>query len=312
LSVAAAALQREPAECRRLAWTRQPITIVPPEAASAFAAFETGRVLASLAVLAASGGAVRLCTRIAQRGAGGLRQRRGHLAWVRNLGIGLGAVALLFIWGSLIAGFALSLAAVAGAALIVSKEFLMNLLGFAMLALTRPYRIDDFVELAGVRGRVIGIGLVSTAIAETLEGNQLTGRTVSVPNSVLLTHPARNETATGHFIVQLVSVGAQPNSDLDALEKCLREAAHEVCQPWLDEAGRHLALIESRSFVDLPSPAPRVLLNLSDGRHPMLALRYVCRVEERVKVEQDILRRYWRKARALPGALGSMAVPALH
>ena len=27
---------------------------------------------------------------------------------------------------------------------------------------------------------------------------------------------------------------------------------------------------------------------------------------------QDILRRFWRKARAMPGALGTMSVPMLH
>ncbi len=232
-----------------------------------------------------------------------MRQRRGQLAWIQNLSVAGGIVAVLFIWGSLIAGFALSLAAVAGATLIVSKELLLNLMGSAVLASTRPYRLDDFIEIAGIRGQVVRIDWLATTLAETLEGNQLTGKTVSVPNSMLLTQPVRNETATGRFIIQLVAVAVSPLADIARLEKLLLDAAGQVCAPWLEEAGRHLAQVEARQLVDLPSADPKVLLNFSDSRQTVLALRYVCQVDIRVRVEQEILRRFWRAARDAETAL---------
>lgn len=272
------------------------------------AAVEFGRLLATCAVVALSATVVRLSTVVARRSAGNMRQRRSQLAWVQNLSVASGIVAVLFIWGSLIAGFALSLAAVAGATLIVSKELLLNLMGSAVLASTRPYRLDDFIEIAGIRGQVVRIDWLASTLAETLEGNQLTGKTVSVPNSMLLTLPVRNETATGRFIIQLVAVAVSPLADIGRLERMLLDAADQVCAPWLEEAGRHLAKVEARQLVDLPSADPKVLLNFSDSRQTVLALRYVCQVDIRVRVEQEILRRFWRAARAAETALLGAAI----
>lgn len=276
---------------------------MPSEPTPFLAAVEFGRLLATCGVVALSAGVVRLSAVLAQRSTGGMRRRREQHAWVQNLSIAGGVVAVLFIWGSLIAGFALSLAAVAGAALIVSKELLLNLLGSAVLASTRPYRLDDFIEIAGIRGQVVRVDWLGTTLAETLEGNQLTGKTVSVPNGMLLTQPVRNETATGRFIMQLVPLAVSPLADIARLEQLLLEAAREVCAPWLEEAGRHLALVEARQLVDLPSAEPKVLLNFSDSRQTVLALRYVCRVDSRVHVEQEILRRFWSAAREAQVAL---------
>lgn len=258
---------------------------------------EATRVAATVAVVLLAVAATRMLGRLAARGSADLRARREQRVWSRKLVLALAFVAVLGIWGSKIAGFALALTAVAGATLIVSKDFLANLLGTATLALARPYRVDDFVELAGVRGRVVGTSLLSTTLAETLDGHQLTGRTVTVPNAGLLTQPVRNDSATGVFILQLVRVGVPAHADVLALEDCLLQAAREVCSEWLDEANAHLARVEARHLVDLPSAEPRVLLSLQDAKQAVLALRYVCRANERVRVEQDILRRYWRAAR---------------
>ncbi len=256
--------------------------------------------MALTAVILASGWfATRIVSKVLAHSTNGdLRSRREQRVWSRNLILALTFFAVLGVWGSKLAGFALALTAVAGAAMIVSKDFLTNLLGTATLVASRPYRLDDYIEVAGVRGRVVGTSLLSTTLAETFDCNQLTGKTVTVPNAVLLTHPVRNETATGAFIVQIVRVSVDVASDLEQLEQCLLAAAGEVCEPWLDEAAAHLARIEARSLVDLPSAAPRVLLSLEDPKHARLALRFVCRANERVRVEQMILRRYWHKVRA--------------
>ncbi len=269
---------------------------------------ETPRIGLTAAVLAAGWFATRVVSRVLARSTNcDLRSRREQRIWSRNLILALTFFAVLGVWGSKLAGFALALTAVAGATLIVSKDFLTNLLGTATLVATRPYRLDDFIEVAGVRGRVVGTSLLSTTLAETFDSNQLTGKTVTIPNAVLLTHPVRNETATGIFIVQIVRVAADAESDLERLEQCLLAAAGEVCDPWLEEAAAHLARIEARSLIDLPSAAPRVLLSLDDPKHAKLALRYVCRTNERVRVEQMILRRYWRRVRAGQAATPSAA-----
>jgi len=272
---------------------------------------EWGRLFATVLAIGVAAVAMKGAQRLAWGRTGGDPiSRRERVVWLKN-GILLGcALAILSIWASKIAGFALSLAAVAGAALIVSKELLSNMLGSLVLTVSRPFRIGDYVEIAGVRGRVVDTDWATTTLNETLESHQLTGRTVTLPNSLLLSQAVRNESATGTYMLQIVRVAVPPEADVGRLERCLLDAAREVSAIWLDPAARHFAALESRSLVDLPSAQPKVLLDLSDAKQTVLALRYVCRPSERVTTEQEILRRYWRAARVpVQGGASGPAAP---
>lgn len=218
--------------------------------------------------------------------------RRGNFVLLKNLILLSALIVIGTIWASKIAGAALSLAAVAGAMLLVSKEFLANLLGSAFLTVSRLYRVGDFIELDGISGRVIDTDLLATTVSEVQDGNQLTSRTVALPHSLLLVKPVRNMTATGQYMISLLRVSVDPAADLVTLEEALLRAAREVCEPWVDEANLHLKRIERRELMDLPSADPRVILQLDDAKEATLSLRYCCRPNERVKVEQAILRRY--------------------
>jgi small-conductance mechanosensitive channel len=265
---------------------------------NALALTEMGRIVATIIAIITT---MLLMKAIQRRARGGvsstmeMSHRKGTLVLLKNLVLLAALIVIGTIWASKIAGAALSLAAVAGALLIVSKEFLSNLLGTAFLTVSRQYRVGDFIEIDGISGRVIDTDLLATTLSEAQEGSQLTSRTVAIPHSLLLVKPLRNLTATGAYVVNLMKVGADVSDDLVALETALLDAANEVCKPWLAEANAHLKLIESREMMDLPSAAPRVILQLVSAKEAMLSLRYTCRPNDRVKVEQSILRRYLAK-----------------
>lgn len=268
---------------------------------------EMGRIVATLIALSITMLLVKLIQRQARVKTGSILEisrRRSNFVLLKNLVLLAALIVVSTIWASKIAGAALSLAAVAGAMLIVSKEFLSNLLGTAFLTVSRLYRIGDFIELDGISGRVIDTDLLSTTLSETQEGSQLTSRTVTLPHSLMLTKPVRNLTATGMYVVHLLKVVAEPSEDLIALEAALLKAAFDICAPWLSEADAHLQRIESRELVDLPSAEPKVILQLNNVREATLSLRYTCRPNERVKVEQAILRHYLgQRAASRPAAL---------
>jgi small-conductance mechanosensitive channel len=260
-----------------------------------FAYSEAGRIVATIVAVMVTMLLLKLLQRHAQStDISGLEvsRRRSNFVLLKNLVLVAGLIVVGTIWASKIAGVALSLAAVAGALLIVSKEFLANLLGTAFLTISRLYRVGDFIELDGISGRVIDTDLLATTLSEAQDGSQVTSRTVALPHALLLVRPVRNLTATGQYAVMLLKIGAAPDDDLVALENALLAAASEVCSPWIAEANAHLRDIESRRLMDLPSAEPRVILQLHSAKEATLSLRYACRPTERVKVEQAILRRY--------------------
>jgi small-conductance mechanosensitive channel len=260
----------------------------------AFIQTEPGRIFATATVVLITFLLVKLLQLRARTSSGPQGERGMHrrtFVLAKNLILVIALVAILGIWATKIAGAALSLAAVAGAILIVSKEFLANLLGSFSLAISRVYSIGDFIEVDGNTGRVVDSDMFSTTLAETLEGSQITGRTVTIPNSVLLAKPVRNLTATGRFVINLLTVSVDPTDDIEAHERALLGAANQVCD-WQQEAETYLKHVESRELVDLPSAQAKVILQLDCPGVAKLSLRYACRPNDKVWVEQMILRCY--------------------
>jgi len=279
---------------------------------TAFAKSEIGRILATMIVFWLSAASIgflqrRAVTRCVDEQE--FARRRGNFVLVKNLILAGGMVALSIIWASKIAGVALSVAAVAGAMLIVSKDFLASLLGTAVFTITRPYRVGDFIEIGGVSGRVVDTSMLNTTVADTSEGNLITGANIILPHAMLLSMPVRNLTATGQYVLRLLPVSVL-HRDLVHCEPLLLKAAQEVCREWIDEASRHLKLMESRELIDLPSGNPRVIMDLSRHEHAVLTLRYACRPDERINVEQAILRRYLALRGEAPYDAGSAAKPS--
>lgn len=239
-------------------------------------------------------------------------RRRQQLVWAKNLIALCCLLALIGVWAADIAKFALSLAAVAGATLIVSKELLMCGMGYLLINLSRPYRIGDFIEAGGASGRVIDIDVFSTTLAETGVGQQLTGKTLSFPNSVVLSQPVRNSSATGEYIVDLYKIVVPFDVEMQEAETAALKAANDVAAKWQDEANRHFRRIADVAFLDLPSSRSKVLWASTDAKQHALFIRFACPMASRVTAEQEIFRRFWSSYRLATSSTGTKDKALLH
>lgn len=260
---------------------------------------EAGRSLLSTGVVTAGFVALQLRRAVLARDVLASQEgtdRRTQLVWSRNLVVAGCALILLVLWGYKLTGFIFSIAAVAGALVIVNKELIQGLTGYGVLTFTTPYRVGDYIQISRFSGKVIDIRLMHTTLAETGSVHQLNGMTVTVPHSLLLTESVRNMSATGKYLVNLYRLAVPFGVDVEALEKAALEAAEEVSQPWREDAEKHLIVLEEQSFLDLPSAKPKVLWEPIDSKTMGLLIRFACPADKRVAAEQEVFRLFWRKA----------------
>jgi hypothetical protein len=264
---------------------------------------EIGRVAATLLVVFGAIAAHRLNLRyigMSTRREGaqdGLRQR---VVAIKNVVFLIASLAIGTIWATKIAGIALSLAAFAGALVLSAKELIMCATGYLLFTVSRPYRVGDFIEVGGVAGRVTDVDMLCTTLAETSSAYQQTGRTVSFPNSFLLSNSVRNQSATGDFVINLLRLAVPYNVDRDAYEAAALRAGAVVCEPWLGTADEHFRRIEETDFVDLPSSRVRVLWESHDIKQHWLVIRFASPSSERVNAQQAVQRLFWAELGALP------------
>lgn len=264
---------------------------------------ELGRIAATILIICAAVMAHRLNLKYLSK-AGAQNQTpersRQRVVALKNIVFFVSVMAVGTIWATKIAGVALSLAAFAGALVLSAKELIMCVTGYLFFSVSRPYRVGDYVEINGWAGRVTDVDMFATTLAEAATGNQLTGRAVSFPNSALLTHPVRNQSSTGNFVINLLRLAVPYNADRDKYENAALLAGQLVCGPWLDEADRHFRRIEEEDFLDLPSSKVKVIWEPHDIKQHWLTIRFASPLSQRVNAQQEIQRLFWREIGDLP------------
>ena len=245
-----------------------------------------------------------------ERKIGTAEERRTAYLRTRN---GLTAVTMLLlltIWGGRLQNFALSLAALAAAVAIAGKELFMSLLGSLMRFVERPYSVGDVIEIAGLRGEVIKIDLLTTSLLERGPSSSGTGRTIDFPNMFVLLNPVRKFSHTGRFLHEFVRLPLERQGDVLGERERLLAAGEEVTRPWRDEAERHFRRVGSTELVDLPGSAPLVLIEPINEKQVDLVLRFACPRERRTEISQAILVSYFQHAGVAP-ALAPTPPPPL-
>ncbi len=258
------------------------------------------KVIATFLLIAFGMALSHLWARYLARGEISAEKRRIHLVWARNVIWFLVLFIIISVWASTIAGFALSLAAVAGAVLIVSKELLMCVLGYLYITFVRPFKVGDLVEINQLSGRVIDIDIFATTLAELGYGGQQTGKVAEFPNGLLLTTPLKNTSLTGEYVLHLfrMPIPQEATDDLDKVEAAALAAADQATQAWQADAQAHFRRISVESFIAFPSGRNKVLWDFSDPEKLMLVVRVACPSDLRLKVEQAVFRDTWRALRS--------------
>lgn len=234
-----------------------------------------------------------------------------RLKSIGSLRTGISAVlivGLFYIWSEAVYAFAVSVFAIALAFVVATKELILCLHGYILILRGSFYQLGDRIEVAGARGDVVNINLLSTTVLEVghgQHGHQKTGRQLSFPNSILLNHFVHNESAFENFAMLTVSVPLHFTQDWRLAKGFLLEAAQKECEPFLEHARKKMREIQRKRGIDLPSTDPRVNIDLPNHEEIVLHLRVPCPLHLRESVEQAILGSFMEKMAEARMHLGS-------
>lgn len=107
-----------------------------------------------------------------------------------------------------------------------------SFIGWLYIVFRRPYQVGNRIQMKNFRGDVIEISYLDTVILEFsgdyLENDRLSGRTIRFPNSLILKEEVINYSGPQTpYIWNETAVQVAYTSDLEFVEKCLKQAAAE-------------------------------------------------------------------------------------
>jgi small-conductance mechanosensitive channel len=240
------------------------------------------KLLLSVAVVLASWLIRGILSWLTGRGEGPLTDRaRWWFSLLKNLTVVAGLGALIALWSQEIGDAALSLTAFAVAMVIATKELILCLSGAVWRGLARPFGVGDWIDLGPFSGVVIDESLLSTELQE-IDPVYLapTGRTVSAPNSLLLTTPLVNHGFRKRFLPLTVEIVEEPHPEHRAASAATRAriaaAVEAASADFAEVARRYAARIEKSSGVRLPDPAPTVTMDTNELGKIVYRVRVFC------------------------------------
>jgi small-conductance mechanosensitive channel len=179
----------------------------------------------------------------------------------------------------------------AGAGLTVAlKDFIVGFLGWFVLMGKNGVRLGDWVEINGVTGEVVELGMFHTVLLETgnwTDSGHPTGRRVTFTNSYAIEGHYFNFSTSGQWMWDELQVvlptGQDPYPVVDAIQKKVSEAttesAKEAEQEWQRAA-------RSRQMTAL-SAAPAINVRPIIGGIE-IAVRYITRANERYQLRAKL------------------------
>src|SRR5579864_6967065 len=179
----------------------------------------------------------------------------------------------------------------AGAGLTVAlKDFIVGFLGWFVLMGKNGIRLGDWVEINGVTGEVVELGMFHTVLLETgnwTDSGHPTGRRVTFTNSFAIEGHYFNFSTSGQWLWDELQVvlpaGKDPYPIIDAIQKKVLEAtsegARQAEQEWKTAA-------RSRDMSAL-SAAPAINVKPVIGGVE-IAVRYITRANERYQLRAKL------------------------
>jgi small-conductance mechanosensitive channel len=180
-----------------------------------------------------------------------------------------------------------------GAGLTVAlKDFILGFLGWFILMGRNGIRIGDLVEINGVTGEVVELGMFFTELAETkdyAESGHPTGRRVSFTNGYAIEGHYFNFSTSGRWLWDdvriVVPAGRDPSPIAEALLKEVAEATAKSAR----EAEQEWSMARRSPQGAVPATAPSVTLRPIAGGAE-ISVRYVARVSDRDEVRGKLYR----------------------
>jgi small-conductance mechanosensitive channel len=179
----------------------------------------------------------------------------------------------------------------AGAGLTVAlKDFIIGFIGWFVLMGKNGIRLGDWVEINGVTGEVVELGMFHTVLLETgnwADSGHPTGRRVTFTNSYAIEGHYFNFSTAGQWLWDEVRVtvpaGQDPLPIIDAVQKQVVDETKETVQlaelEWKRAAGgRELAAFTAAPSVSV-KPVPGGV---------ELSVRYIARANERHQLRSKL------------------------
>jgi small-conductance mechanosensitive channel len=241
------------------------------------------------------------------------RQIRGHVAdpekrlrYRKRVAYTVAAIvvlALAIVFFERLRGIGTLLGFIGAGLAIALREYLAAFLAWFYIVGQRNITLGSRIEVAGIRGDVIDIGVFKITLVEVRgeeSGDQSSGRLVTIPNFKILTDPVFHFTSASPFVWDEIEFTVTFESDWEKAREIIQQVGLEVFEPHRHEVEAGFRRLESDYAFRYGVTSPIVYTSIG-ASGVRLILRYLTHVRQRRGNLDAISRRVLLRLRGEPG-----------
>jgi small-conductance mechanosensitive channel len=247
-----------------------------------------------------------LLGRAARRGVEDAKARYRATRMLRLAKYLLVFLALGFVYSDKLRSVGLVLGVAGAGVAFALQEVIASVAGWIAVSSGGFYKTGDRVQLGGIRGDVIDIGVVRTTlmeIGEWVKGDIYTGRVVRVANSFVFKEPVFNYSGDFSFLWDEVVIPVKYGSDVEAARAMLDRVGTEELSEFVPSAKEKWAELSRRYLVEDVQLEPLVTLVANDNWIEF-TLRYVVDYKARRRTKDRLFSRILAEVDASGGKIG--------
>ncbi len=173
------------------------------------------------------------------------------------------------------------------------QEVIMSVAGWIALTFGHFYKIGNRIQLAGITGDVIDIGVLRTTLMECgqwIHGDQYNGRIVRISNSFVFKEPVFNYSADFPFLWDEISFPIQYGCDYKRTREIIIQVAYEVVGDYVNFARETWKEMVKKYMIEDAKVEPMVTATANDN-WVEFTLRYVVDFKLRRSVKDKLFMR---------------------
>ncbi|MCB0807056.1 MAG: mechanosensitive ion channel family protein [Bacteroidales bacterium] len=210
---------------------------------------------------------------------------------------------ITIIYSDKLGGLSIALG-VAGAGIAFAlQEVIVSFAGWLAILFTGLYKPGDRIQLGGIRGDVMDIGMLRTTLMETgqwVDGDLYNGRIVFIANSFVFKEPVYNYSIDFPFLWDEIKIPVKFGSDYELAKSILIETGREIAGDVSDQSIEDWRGLQRKYRLEEARTDPMVSLVATDN-WVEYTLRYIVNYKKRRTTRNDLFIRILKRIDASNG-----------
>ena len=213
--------------------------------------------------------------------------------FVKFLGFLLIVFIVSVLFSDKLGGMTVALGVAGAGVAFALQEVIASIAGWVAVSFGNFYKVGDRVQLGGIMGDVIDIGVLRTTLMECgqwVKADQYNGRIVRVANSFVFKEPVFNYSADFPFLWDEISIPVKYGSDFRLAEKIFTAVANEIVGGYVKAAKDSWKVMVNKYLIEDAKIEPMVTLQLTDNWMEY-SVRYVVDFKKRRLIKNQLFTR---------------------